>query len=680
MRYITCILGLLALTAAAAAETYHGLVTDKTGEPLPGVSVISDVTGIGTQTDANGYFTLSGDGITRLTFSSVGYRPRQFSAAALPDTIRLEVMYYKTGEIVVTGDRAQSGVDAIAFDNVSRDEIARDYSVGEFPLLLSSTPNFFAYTDGGAPLGYSYLRIRGFNDQRIATYINGVPLNDPEDQFTYFVDLPDFASNISDIQVQRGVGNSLYGDASFGGSINVVSNVFDKPKGTRLVSGFGGFTHDGSFYGRQISKQSLEYSSGLVDGRWAFYGRFSRQGTSGYRESSWYHGWSYYLSVGRLDPRMTTELHVYGGPMRMHLAFYGVDRATLDQNRLYNPLTYANETDNFNQPHFQLHNRYLINDHTTLSNTVFYIRGQGFFEQLKRNRDYREYNLAAFTDSTSGDLVRRKWVEKQQLGWNGRLDITHDRGRHSLGGSFYYFDSDHWGQVISAEHLTRSVNPSHRYYEYFGKKYVGSFYAQERLGLTDRVTVQATAQLRYARFDFNQVKMGAFKGYNFGVDWLFFSPRLGINYTVAPGTNLYTNFAVSSRAPNDDNIYDSDNPDAYPLLQVKSNVGDTLFTFGDPLNGSERAYDIEAGISHRGRRYEVNLNLFVLRYDNEYIFDFGADGVDSNTTLTIPRSYHTGIELSGSVKPHDLVNLSGSFSYNYNRIDNYPANLDGTTV
>ena len=87
----------------------------------------------------------------------------------------------------------------------------------EFPLLSSTTPNLYTYTDGGAALGYSYTLIRGFDDKRIVTYINGVPLNDPEDQATYFVDLPDFAANVTDIQIQRGVGNSLYGDASFGG-------------------------------------------------------------------------------------------------------------------------------------------------------------------------------------------------------------------------------------------------------------------------------------------------------------------------------------------------------------------------------------------------------------------------------------------------------------------------------
>ena len=38
---------------------------------------------------------------------------------------------------------------------------------------------------------------------------------------TYWVDLPDFASSISSIQIQRGVGTSTNGAGAFGGSVNV---------------------------------------------------------------------------------------------------------------------------------------------------------------------------------------------------------------------------------------------------------------------------------------------------------------------------------------------------------------------------------------------------------------------------------------------------------------------------
>ncbi|MEW5796776.1 MAG: TonB-dependent receptor plug domain-containing protein [Candidatus Zixiibacteriota bacterium] len=320
MRFTKTIAGVLLLCApVASGEAIKGKVTDRHDRGLPSVSIVTNISSVGTMTDENGYFVLDtvpqpGQGrISRVTFSSIGYHSRQFAADMIPLVVVLQERFYRGADILVRGERAQGGLTPIAFDDFSSDEIKRDYTVGEFPLLLETTPNFFTYTDGGAPLGYSYANIRGFDDKRITTYINGVPLNDPEDQATYFVDLPDFAANIDDIQVQRGVGNSLYGDASFGGTINVAYSSLSRLRYSRATFGYGEFTH----HGKSISdmyKQSVEFSSGLVDGRWHFTGRFSKQKTGGYRKNSWYEGWAYAFSLARLDANMTTELYVYGGP------------------------------------------------------------------------------------------------------------------------------------------------------------------------------------------------------------------------------------------------------------------------------------------------------------------------------------------------------------------------------
>jgi len=334
MKRATFLFALLLLySQALGALELRGVVTNPQRQPLQGVSVVTDVTGVGAVTNDDGSFLLRYDeGVTRITFSSVGYQSQQFNLIDLPDTVVLTPMYYRQEKIVVTADRAESGVTPIAFDNFSQEDIERDYLVGEFPLLLESTPNLYTYADAGSTLGYSYIKIRGFDDKRIMTYINGVPLNDPEDHATYFVDLPDFAANITDIQIQRGVGNSLYGDASFGGAINIVTNIFSRPRKVTLSTGYGVYTSGGKSVS-DIYKQSVEYSSGLIDGRWLYSGRFSKQKTGGYRYNSWYEGWSYYFSVARLDPRMTTELYIYGGPMRMHLAYYGADAPGLLRRR-----------------------------------------------------------------------------------------------------------------------------------------------------------------------------------------------------------------------------------------------------------------------------------------------------------------------------------------------------------
>ncbi len=682
MRFVLTLVMLIALFAGAGhGVTITGKVTDSDGEPLPSVSVITNVHEIGTQTAVDGSFTLvipdvpGGETVERVTFSSVGYRSRQFARGRIPEVVVLQERYYRSSDIIVRADRAEVGRTPVAFEDISAGEIERDYTVGEFPLLLNETPNVYAYSDGGTSLGYSYLSVRGFGGQRVATYINGVPLNDPEDHYTYFVDLPDFGANISDIQVQRGIGNTPYGATSFGGSVDVVSSVFSKPRRTVLSTGYGQYTHDGDFIGREISKQSVEYASGLVDGRWAFYGRFSRQKTSGYRINSWYHGWSYYLAVGRLDHDMSTELHLFGGPVRMHLAYRGASRDDIAENRLVNYYEYANETDNFNQPHYQLHNTYRINDRVTLENTIFYVRGKGYYEQFKDGRDYADYNLTAFSDSSWGDLVRQKWVEKNQVGWNPRLELTHARGSHSFGGSFYYYESNHWGQVVAAQFIDRQVDPTHRYYEYESRKLVGSFFAQEKYELNERLILTTTAELQYERRELDQEKIGAFAGYDFDLDWLFFSPRFGVNYRLDEHTGVYMNAAVASRAPNDENIYDADDPNKFPQLEIKSRVGDSLYEFGDPTLPSERVVNLEIGGTHSRENYRVGLNVFWMCFSDENVFEGGVDEYGREITIAIDESVRAGLELSATARPVENLSVEAALALNYNRITDYDTTL-----
>ncbi len=685
MRFISTIFASLLLMSPAFGAELHSRVTSKSGEPLPSVSVITDVHGFGTQTDDDGWFTLKGsklDEALRVTISCVGYVSRQFTIDEVPEVVVLEARHYRGTDILVRGDRAETGVDPVAFSNVSRKEIERDYAITEFPVLLESTPNFFAYTDGGS-LGYSYASIRGFDDKRITTYINGVPLNDPEDQATYFFDLPDFAANVDDIQVQRGVGNSLYGDASFGGSINIVTNSLSREQRTKITSGVGAYERTGdraSYY----HKQSVEYSSGLIDGRWHFSGRFSRQNSDGYRENSWYRGWSYYFSLARLDPKMTTELYIYGGPVKAHLAYWGSGREDITANRFANPLTYRNETDNFNQPHYHLHNTYRLSGNAMLHNTLYYIHGNGYYEQYKDGRDFAEYNIdpsMVEVDSLDapygfGDLVRQQWVTKNQIGWTPRLEIRHERGSHTIGGSMYYFESDHHGEVVWAQHIRGTLDPRHKYYQYFGKKWQGSFYVQEHYELTDRLSAQATGRLRFQSYDFDQEKIGAFAGYQYDVNWLFFSPRLGLNYKLIEQASLFGNFAVSSRTPTDASIYDANDPGLVPSLKVTGVGVDGLPTFGDPTAKNERVYDFELGGTFRARLLSAEVNLFWMEFRNEIIPEGGVDDMGLPITTNADRSMHSGIETALTVSASNSLTCYANFSYNYNRIKEY-VNVEG---
>lgn len=659
-----------------------GRVTDFSGNPVEGVSVLADISALSTMTDHEGRFTITfeSEAPTHITFSHISFQPVMVKVKepySRPLEIRLQPTVLPGQNIKVTAERAVTGLTPIAFSDFTQEDIQRDYTVAEFPLLLESTPNLYSYADAGGGLGYSYLKIRGFDDKRISVYINGVPLNDPEDQATYFVDIPDFAANVTDIQVQRGVGNSLYGDASFGGSVNIASAGPEQPRKIALSSGYGGFYADNDFVS-EMRKQSVEFSSGLLDGQWSLSGRYSKQYSGGYRENSWYDGWAYYFSLSRLDPRMSTTFNIYGGPMKMHLAYYGADRETLKQNRRANWLTYDDETDNFNQPHYELHNTYQLKDNLTLRNTLYYIRGKGYYEQFRSGQDYWEYNIppsATVDNRTEGDLIRQKWVTKNQYGWNPRLDWETDKGVTSLGGSFYYFNSTHWGQVVWAEGLTSNIDPQNRYYEYFGKKYLSSAYLHRYFYMGERIRLMGNLQLKYLHYDFDQSRLGALYGYKYDLDWVFLSPRAGISYLVNDQIDIFGSFALSSREPEDVTIYDAEDPWSTPNLEIRrisvSTSNDTTFVFGDPTVKPERLYDFELGGNIRQDRWQAGLNLFWMEFRNEIVPEGGIDESGRVRLGNAERSVHSGIELSGSFRLGESLTIGGNSSFNYNRLKEY---------
>lgn len=663
---------------AAHAATLSGRVIDPAGQGIPRVSLVTDQRGIGVQADDSGYFRFTiVESVTRVTFTAVGYQPRQFPATQIPSVVQLETAIIRGQDILVAANRAELGITPIAFDNLSQAEIARDYTVSELPLLLQSTPNLYAFSDGGGKLGYSYLSIRGFDDKRVAVYINGVPLNDPEDQATYFVDLPDFAASVSDIQVQRGIGNSLYGDASFGGSVNIVTNAIARDRTVKLATGFGQYQADGRNIG-QLSKQSVEYASGLIEGRWLMAGRFSRQSSSGYRIGSWYNGWSYYFALARLDPRMTTELHLYGGPMTMHLSYLGAPRNVIDTLRRYNPQTYGNETDNFNQPHYQLHTVYRLTDRSTLSNTLYYIRGKGYYEQYVAGARYADYGLdGALAADSIGDLVRQQRVQKNQVGWNPRLEITHARGKHVVGASGYWFESEHWGQLVWAQFLTGALDPTYRYYRYTGRKWLGSLYAQEEYQLSEKIRMHAGVSLRYLDYRFRQDRMGAFAGYRYDIDWLFLSPRFGLTHTIRPDLSVYVNGGIASRTPNDAAIYDAGDPNKFPSLEIRETSiagSDTTYVFGDPTAKNEQVANLELGTTLRRDQLVLSGNLFWMQFQDE-ILPYGGVNPSNGVayTINVPRSLHAGIELNADMRPTPELTINANAAVNYNRIQEYAA-------
>ena len=355
--FVTVVVALLFYsTLTYAAVNIQGVVTDKSdSKPLIGANVMIMDSQIGVSTNSKGEFILTNvsPGQYILAINHIGYKIEKRKVITgfqnLNINIELAPTMIKGQEVIVTANRAVNRESPVAFTDISRKEIDSKYYAQEIPLLLQDVPGVYAYTYTGSGLGYSEIKIRGFDATRVGVSINDVPLNDPEDHVTYFYDLPDVSANVHDIQVQRGAGMPLYGTGAVAGSVNLTTSAAGQDRYIGYNTVLGSYNTE---------KHSFSLGSGLINNTYSFYGRFSKVKTDGYRDNSWVDSWSYYFSASHYDHNLTTTINLFGGPMRAHFAWEGITREELATNRTLNYDDYPQAADNFNQPHYQLINEW----------------------------------------------------------------------------------------------------------------------------------------------------------------------------------------------------------------------------------------------------------------------------------------------------------------------------------
>ena len=141
---------------------------------------------------------------------------------------------------MVTATRATDN-SPTAFTNIDKKTIEEKNLGQDLPFLLANTPSVVVTSDAGNGVGYSGIRIRGSDATRVNVTINGIPVNDAESHQVYWVDLPDFASSIENIQIQRGIGTSTNGAGAFGGSVNIQSHALSPVAFASINSSYGSF-------------------------------------------------------------------------------------------------------------------------------------------------------------------------------------------------------------------------------------------------------------------------------------------------------------------------------------------------------------------------------------------------------------------------------------------------------
>ncbi len=557
----------------------------------------------------------------------------------------------------------------ITFENITQNEINNKY-IGQDPnLLVNDITNVYSYTESGSGLGYSHIKVRGFDEKRIGVMVNGIPLNDPEDHQVYWVDIPDIGENIQNIQFQRGVGNLIYGISTLGGSLNLETEKFNMNNEAKVSLFYGSYNTKKLSLGIN-RKLSPLYSMNL---------RLSFLDSDGYRKHSATNLKSGFISLSRLGEKSTMNVNLYGGKELTDASWYASSETDLKLDHKHNPITYPNEIDEFLQPHFELHHSYFLNDYITLNNSVFYIYGNGYYKQLKKNRDPWEYSLIQEeNDTLEVDLVRKKNVTKNQLGWVFNSKIQHKKGNLLFGGYFSGFKSKHWGEVDSISVDIENFYSGKKYYEYHGNKNYYTFYLQEKFGISKNLNLMVNFQSMNIEYHFKQLPVGNFKNEllnRYKISYHFFNPSFGLSYNLNNKSIFYFSLAKESREPTDDELYDlwkgPDDIGVHPLFAendtIYSSNGEIKYIkWEKPYVKPENLIDFELGSRIKWGVTNFRINFFQMFFKNEIVAYGGADDDGNPIRGNAEETIHRGVELSFSSSLPYNFSLNGNFSFNHN--------------
>ncbi|NUO81146.1 TonB-dependent receptor [candidate division KSB1 bacterium] len=683
-----------ALTTAALAQqsgTITGIVVDaETDMPLTHCTLQIEATTLGTVSEAEGKFIFENVPFRKYTLvaSFIGYeRQRLRVEVQQPEThvrIRLTPAILTSPAVTVIATRAVERETPAAFATLAQKDIRTRYYAQDIPVLLSELPSTNFYSENGNGLGYNYLSIRGFDQRRISVLINGVPQNDPEDHNVYWIDFPDLLGNTGDVQVQRGAGSAFYGPPAIGGSVNLVTSAPSSRGGIAAYLGAGNY---------DTKKYSLALNSGLLAQKYLLFGRVSRVQSDGYRERAWIDLKSYFLGAARAGKNSVTRLHFYGGPIKDHLAYYGISKARALQRdmRKENPIRRPDEIESFNQPQLQLLHEYRLNERVRFNNTLFAVRGYGFFDYdgawapMSYYRLTPEFGFAVngnpedvFVDS----LLIRAYVDNRQLGWLPQVTWTHSRGEFTLGAELRRHRSLHWGRIqegdsalplaVAGEYSGRDYVGARRHYQYRGAKDIISSYAHATFLLRPNVNAMFDLQYLHLRYRLYQER---FLGTEFTLPFHFLNPRLGVNYNATAKLNVFASFSRTHREPRLKNFYDAaeaSTPANWGAIAPQFEVrADGSFNFDAPLVRPEKLNDYELGLGYRNERLHAAVNLYYMDFKDEIIKSGQLDRFGQPVTGNAERTLHTGIELLANMQLTSALRASGNLMLAQNELKDY---------
>lgn len=532
----------------------------------------------------------------------------------------------------------------VAFTNISGEQIEKVNFGQDLPYLLSMTPSAITTSDAGGGIGYTTLRVRGVDATRINVTANGIPINDAESHSVFWVNLPDLASSVKDIQVQRGAGTSTNGAGAFGASVNLQTGHSSLKPYAEFSGSYGSFnTH----------KETVKVGTGLIGDHWTFDARLSNISTDGYIDRASVGLNSYYLQGAYYTDNTSVKLITFAGKERTYHAWnYASKEEMAEYGRKYNSCGYMytdengvahyydDQTDNYVQKNWQLLVNHTFSPAWNLNVGLHYTKGDGYYQEYKDGRTLVEYALQPFMQDGAlvdeSDLVRKKAMDNHFGGGVFSLNYKDERLNASLGGALNRYEGDHFGKVLWVKNYAGMLSPDHEYYRNVGTKTDGNVYLKADYSLTDNLNAYADLQYRHIDYTiegnndkWNSVTNDGLQRLDIDDTFDFFNPKFGLSWQINDHNRVFGSFSVAQKEPTRNNYTDG------KLLEHPK---------------AERLLDYELGYVFANKWLNIGANLYYMDYKDQLVLTGELNEIGEPVAANVPESYRMGVELMAGVK------------------------------
>jgi len=575
----------------------------------------------------------------------------QFSFAQEQDSTKVN----KLDDVLVSAVRVTTKTP-VSFSNLDKKDIKFRNLGQDIPILMNYLPSVVTTSDAGGGIGYTGIRVRGSDATRVNVTINGIPYNDAESQGTFWVNMPDFASSVESLQLQRGVGTSTNGSSAFGASLNMLTDNYATKASGEISSSYGSFNSN---------KNTVKFSTGLLNDHFELAGRLSTIKSDGYVDRASSDLKSYFLQGTYVGKTTLIKALVFGGTEKTYQSWNGIDAEKLNSDRTYNSAgkykdeagnvhLYDNETDNYKQNHYQLHWSESISDQWSSNLAVHYTKGQGFYENFKYNEPVAGYGPIQPTKMVENDLgelvpgtdlIRQKWLDNDFYGTTFSVKYKQEKLDVIVGGGWNKYEGSHFGKVIWARNSSVAL-PGDHYYDDFSTKTDGNIFAKANYQFTEKLSFYGDLQYRNVKYKANGKDTGLVDD-----SFNFFNPKAGLNYEINSKNTLYFSYARANREPNRTD-YEGGN--------VKP----------------EKLNDFELGWRFNSDKFQLNSNVYYMAYKDQLILTGRLDDVGAPIRANTDKSYRLGLEVDATIQLSEKFILRPNFTLSSNK--NIDLAVEGT--